>query len=378
MQPQAHFIFLGGFLGAGKTTAALRLAEFLHNQGLRVGMITNDQGRRLVDTAAMQSRGLPTEEIAGGCFCCQFDALLGAAGRLGAAESPEVFIAEAVGSCTDLVATVAQPLRRLHGDRYTVAPLSVLVDPEQARRVLGPAGENQFSDDVTYVFGKQLEEADVIVVNKADQLDATAADSLRAALAARYPRAQVLVVSALAGMNLAPWFDHVLRGRPAGRPALEIDYDRYARGEARLGWFNAVAELSAEVPFNPDALLLQLATTIQARVRTHGIEVAHLKMSIEPAGAPPADLAMVNLVRTDAAARAGARLDREISRGTLLLNLRAEGAPADLQKIVHASLEVLERSVVDLRARLVHVESFHPGRPNPTHRDPGPIPVAPL
>jgi putative protein kinase ArgK-like GTPase of G3E family len=46
-------IVIGGFLGAGKTTAVGKLAKRLTDQGQRVGLITNDQGRNLVDTAIL-------------------------------------------------------------------------------------------------------------------------------------------------------------------------------------------------------------------------------------------------------------------------------------------------------------------------------------
>jgi len=36
-----------------------------------------------------------------------------------------------------LVATVTYPLRRIYGDNFSIAPLSVLVDPLRARRILG-------------------------------------------------------------------------------------------------------------------------------------------------------------------------------------------------------------------------------------------------
>lgn len=48
-------MFDGGFLGAGKTTAVGKLAGRLTEKGLRVGLITNDQGRNLVDTATTLS-----------------------------------------------------------------------------------------------------------------------------------------------------------------------------------------------------------------------------------------------------------------------------------------------------------------------------------
>src|SRR5690554_4272463 len=65
----ADYIMVGGFLGAGKTTALLRLAEYLTARGRRVGLITNDQSSGLVDTALVDARGYPVQEITGGCFC---------------------------------------------------------------------------------------------------------------------------------------------------------------------------------------------------------------------------------------------------------------------------------------------------------------------
>ena len=45
---KARYIMVGGFLGAGKTTSILRLAEWLVGRGLRVGLVTNDQGLSLI------------------------------------------------------------------------------------------------------------------------------------------------------------------------------------------------------------------------------------------------------------------------------------------------------------------------------------------
>src|SRR3989454_137285 len=91
---KARYIMIGGFLGAGKTTTVVRLAQHLTGQGLKVGLITNDQGSELVDTAMLRSRGFATEEIPGGCFCCRFNSLVDAARKLTAATRPDVFIAE--------------------------------------------------------------------------------------------------------------------------------------------------------------------------------------------------------------------------------------------------------------------------------------------
>jgi G3E family GTPase len=137
---------VGGFLGAGKTTAILKMAHHLRDQGLRVGLITNDQSFGLVDTTMLSSHGFDVEEITGGCFCCRFNSLVDAAEKLSAETTPDVFIAEPVGSCTDLKATVDYPLRRIYGDAYAIAPLSVLVDPIRAARILGLESGKSFSE----------------------------------------------------------------------------------------------------------------------------------------------------------------------------------------------------------------------------------------
>src|SRR5262245_10188850 len=180
---KVRYVMIGGFLGAGKTTSVVRLAQHLTGQGLKVGLITNDQGSELVDTAMLRSHGFATEEIPGGCFCCRFNSLVDAARKLTEATRPDVFIAEPVGSCTDLVATVTYPLRRIYGGNFSIAPLSVVVDPVRALRVFGLENGGKFSDKVLYIYRKQLEEADIIAINKCDLLDKHQVTQLRDALA---------------------------------------------------------------------------------------------------------------------------------------------------------------------------------------------------
>src|SRR5438874_13492277 len=165
-----RFLMIGGFLGAGKTTAIGRLARFYRGRGQRVGIVTNDQAADLVDTNSLKAQGLNVEEVAGACFCCKFDDLIGKVGALSAGERPDVILAEPVGSCTDLVATVVQPLKDLYGDRFEVGPYAVLFKPSHGLRILKGEPAGGFSPKAAYIFRKQLEEADAIVINRLDAL----------------------------------------------------------------------------------------------------------------------------------------------------------------------------------------------------------------
>ena len=359
---KARYVMVGGFLGAGKTTALLRVAQTLSARGLRVGLITNDQSGGLVDTALAQASDLPVAEIAGGCFCCRFTSLVDAAATLGREAQPDVFLAEPVGSCTDLQATVNEPLRHMYGDRYRIAPLSVLIDPTRALRVLGVETGQSFSPKVLYVYRKQLEEAELLVINKVDAVDGGRVARLRSALETEFPAAQVREISAKTGAGIDAWLERVMDADGAGRP-LQIDYDQYADGEALLGWLNCTAQVrDAE---DGDALLLDLARTIRAALETDGAEIAHLKMTLTPDAGH--GIGAVNVVRTEAEPDLAFRLESGVEEGELTLNLRAEADPEGLEHIVRESLAavaVRQRATIETR----HLERFRPGRPVPTHR----------
>lgn len=361
---KARYIMIGGFLGAGKTTAVAALAQRLAGQGMRVGLITNDQGSELVDTAMLRAKGFETEEITGGCFCCRFNTLTDAAKRLTESTRPDVFIAEPVGSCTDLVATVTYPLRRIYGDSFAIAPLSVLVDPIRAERVLGLAEGGQFSTKVTYIFRKQLEEADILVVTKSDLVDAARMERLKAALAKEFPKAEVLAVSVRNGAGLDEWFAKMTGGEQVERATMKVDYDIYAEGEALLGWLNATVQVSAATPFDADAVLKGLAGEMQ-RVLTG--EIAHLKMTLSP-DTGLGDVAAINLVRSDFVPELSLRLEEPVESAQVILNCRAEASPEAIRDALHAAVAALQ-AATRVSATVEHLEFFRPGKPQPTHRD---------
>ena len=368
-QSKARYIMIGGFLGAGKTTAVGKLARQLTDRGLRVGLITNDQGSELVDTMTLRSQGFETAEILGGCFCCQFNSLIEASQRLCVRTRPDVFIAEPVGSCTDLVATVTYPLRRLYGNDFTVAPVSVMVDPVRALRVLGVEKGGGFSEKVAYIYAKQLEEADIIVINKCDLLDAARLEALRKVLAAKFPRTQTLTVAARQGTGLDAWFGRLTSEEQTARTAMEVDYDLYADGEALMGWLNCTVRLTATQLFDADNLLQQLAGEIQKRLQARQAEIAHLKMTFSPDANSLGHVAVVNLVRNDFVPELSFKLGEPVAAGEMFINLRAEAPPDVLATTVKDSVPAVAAKFPTLQAKLDHLEHFRPGRPNPTHRD---------
>lgn len=377
---QSHFIMIGGFLGAGKTTSILKFAEWLaKTRKLKAGLITNDQANGLVDTALANGARFDVKEIGGGCFCCRSGMLLDAMREFSRTVSPDILIGEPVGSCTDLVSTVLEPLRKIYRADYRLAPLSVVVDPFRAERLFGRRLKNRpsgrFSADIDYIYGKQLEEAAIIVVNKCDVFAESRLAVLRAALKKRFSKAEILSVSARTGMGLDRWWEQLLKGQHESKAPMEVNYELYAEGEARLGWVNGEYDIrlatplrssSGTVQINGNRLLEMLAGSIKESFRHEGIEVAHLKVAIEPdEGDGDRQMGAIQWVRTDSEPEFTERLSEPFTHGRMLLNLRAEAEPSLLSSLVAKGFQEL-RSQVSVRRR--RYSEFKPAPPKPTFR----------
>jgi G3E family GTPase len=355
---------IGGFLGAGKTTCVLKLAQHLHDQGLRVGIIMNDQASGLVDTALASKHQFAVEEISGGCFCCRFNSLLDAARNLNEANRPDVLIAEPVGSCTDLIATVNLPLQKIYGDQFEIGPLSVVVDPIRARRALGMEEGRRFSENVTYIYRKQLEEAQIIVINKTDLLSAEEQDELTHTLQLQFPQARIYRISARHSAGLEPWFSHLMQADAIMGSAMEMDYQRYGAGEALLGWLNATLTIEQE-EVDGNAMLMSLARHLRSSMSEAGAEIAHLKMILS-ADPSALEIAALNCTATEREPEMSHRLSDVIDEAEILINLRAEAAPEILESALHAAAQQLQ--LTGVKVKIIHCEHFRPGQPVPTHR----------
>jgi G3E family GTPase len=358
-----RFIMVGGFLGAGKTTALTRLARSYLGRGQKVGLVTNDQAQDLVDTNSLRAQGFPVEEVAGACFCCRFDDLVGKVERLRDSERPDVILAEPVGSCTDLVATVVQPLKDLCGERFQVAPYAVLFKPSHGLRILRNEPGGGFSPKAAYIFRKQLEEADAIVINRIDEMSPTAQKELTGLVMAEYPGVPVLRMSARTGEGFEALAELLDQEGNFGRRILEIDYDVYAEGEAELGWLNSSVHITAEEPFSLDGLLLDVVRRLREALSRPGAEIAHLKAI----GLWEASFGVANLVSSCTEPELSLPSHGRVREADVIVNARVALDPEVLESHVHQAVEAVCQAR-QARAEFRKTQSFRPGRPTPTHR----------
>ena len=358
-----RFIMLGGFLGAGKTTTLARLAQWFTQQGQSVGIVTNDQATDLVDTNSLRAQGFDVGEVAGACFCCHFNDLMSTIQQLDQNKAPDVILAEPVGSCTDLVATVIQPLKQLYGARFSIAPYAVLLKPSHGRKILRGSEAVGFSDKAAYIFRKQLEEADLILINRCDELSSDEVAELHELLERQQPGTPRLGISAKTGAGFTAVHEFLNQQGDFGRRVLDIDYDIYAEGEAELGWLNSSMKLSAERPFELDAVLLGIVEQLQQALAKDGHEVAHLKTI----GLSEASFGVANLVSTGVSAELSLRSRDRITAADLIVNARVACDPDLLAERVKAAVHAV-CDTQQIQVTEGSTQQFRPGRPVPTHR----------
>jgi G3E family GTPase len=361
---QTKLILVGGFLGAGKTTLLASAAARLVAANKRVGLITNDQAADLVDTAMLRGKGFGVNEVAGGCFCCRFDDLVNASDKLIAEHKPDILIGEPVGSCTDLTATVVQPMNAFHSKTIHATPFTVVVDPGRLKDMLNGPTTNPLSAKVAYIYGKQLEEADVIALNKSETLSSDDIALLTGELNRRFPQAKVMLISALTGVGLDAWLEYVLSDAPSGQHIADVDYDIYADGEAELGWMNASVKLSSAHEVDWKRFCLDVLKNFRAQLIEKKIEAAHVKLALNA----PGTALVANLTSTKGQPflLVQGTQDAPTCQAQMLFNARVQAHP----DVLKAMVEKVIRHTCDtaIQPEFGILQAFKPGRPVPVHR----------
>jgi Ni2+-binding GTPase involved in maturation of urease and hydrogenase len=357
---QLHLV--GGFLGSGKTTAIIQAARLLVAHGKRVGIVTNDQGKYLVDTAFFRAEHFPTVEVTGGCFCCNYDDLEARLKQLQQSAWPDVIFAESVGSCADIVATVVKPFLDLQSAGMQLNSYTVFTDIRMLRRRLRQQ-PMPFSDDVVYIFDKQIEEAGLLVINKADLLASADAAAMRDMAQSAYPSKVIRLQNSHDAGNVSQWLS-LLQTHPSLTPlvSVEIDYKRYGAGEAEMAWLDQAVHWSAPKG-NLRQSLLTLIHAIHNAIRAQDWPIGHVKFMIET----PSDSTKVSLPSIEQPDWEESVPALKGNEANVLINARVQAEAKSLQEVVQGAMEQATRQTA-ATYQPIDLAAFHPGFPRPTHR----------
>jgi hypothetical protein len=261
------------------------------------------------------------------------------------------------------VATVIQPLRHLHQDRFAVAPYGVILKPSHGRKILSNAPKAGFSPQAAYIFRKQLEEADFIIINRVDELRPEEILELSRLIAAEYPGVPLVRMSAKTGTGFDALRELLDQQGFFGRRILALDYDVYAAGEAELGWLNSRLRVTSAAPFSLDDLALSIIRRLQESFAACDAEPAHLKAI----GMSGEFHAVANLVSSDTPAVLSQTSQCQTRQADVIVNARVAIDPQILEEQVKAAVQTVCQSV-GAAPEFLHTQSFRPGRPNPTYR----------
>lgn len=362
---KTNVALIGGFLGAGKTSLISELALALERSGEKVVVITNDQGNHLIDSELVGASGIATSEITGGCFCCRFEDLHDTMKQAVEQYHPTWILAEAVGSCTDLVATVYRPLQRLSGDQFRLSPVTIVVDPERADLVL-EGNRTPFPWEIGYLFSQQIQEADLILLNKSEIVDSGVLDEVQSKLQSLNPTARMIRTSAITRSGLAEWFDCLSKtDELAGQSLLsELDYDTYGTAEAKLAWLNCKLNLSRVVSFDLQWFMTEYGSQLRSRFMEKSFEAAHVKLM----GYSGSTFVKGSLTASGRDWQWTSSDLNDVLGATVLVNARICADTKELSEIVIQCAKEVSNQLA-LRCELVELESFNPSPPVPTYRE---------
>ncbi|HZB15001.1 MAG TPA: GTP-binding protein [Chryseolinea sp.] len=351
-------VLTGGFLGSGKTTAIVAAARLLMAQGKRIAVITNDQGDQQVDTAFVESLGITTREVSNGCFCCNYNQLDSHLQSLQENEQPDYIFAESVGTCTDLIATLAKPLQDFRPEIKVL--ITIFADAALLSSIL--EGRSTFQEDsVRYIYKKQLEEADLLVINKMDLVSDGQSKRIDEVIKTEYPGKKILYQSSLRDVDVSSWLKNIEEFNAIGRDSLTIDYEVYGEGESKLAWLDKNITISTN---NEDAVFVVQRTIgyIVDQIQSRHIIIGHLKFFIDTG-----DFSQKVSVTTTTTGRDVKLRPAAAKRVNLLINARVETDPATLEKLVDDVLLNVQ-SIHQCKIDHGKWSIFKPGFPRPTYR----------
>jgi G3E family GTPase len=154
-----RLLLFSGFLGSGKTTLVIKLAQFAVERGNKVAILVNEIGEVGIDNQLMRQLDMNVWELLNGCICCTLSAdLVSTLQQLDSDYSPDLVIVEPSGAADPKSILTALPY-------YKGTPLESM----QTVSVLDPLRLEMLIEVMTPLIVSQIQHADLVLVSKCDQ-----------------------------------------------------------------------------------------------------------------------------------------------------------------------------------------------------------------
>jgi G3E family GTPase len=179
-------IIIGGFLGSGKTTTLLKLGKYLNDKGEKIAIIVNEIGKIGVDGTTLDIEGVETKEITNGCICCTLKIDMERALESLAKEyGPDTVIIEPTGVA--FPRQIKEEIELMKIPDMEFSPIVNLIDATRLDLEI---------DQVPKFLKTQIEDADILGINKIDVAKDGQVDKVKTLLQHYNPDAKILEFSA--------------------------------------------------------------------------------------------------------------------------------------------------------------------------------------
>ena len=197
-----HLILFSGFLGSGKTTLVIKLAQFAVEQGKKIAILVNEIGEVGIDNQLMRQLDMNVWELLNGCICCTLSAdLVSTLQQLDSDYSPDLVIVEPSGAADPKGILSALPY-------YKGTPIEGM----QTVAVLDPLRLEMLIEVMTPLIVSQIKHADLVLVSKCDQAKVEEIEYAHQVAGEHSPNARVMNFSKYSSLDallkeIAPWMN---------------------------------------------------------------------------------------------------------------------------------------------------------------------------
>lgn len=327
------FAVFSGFLGSGKTSTMMALTKWHSENRGKAAMITNDLGGPgLADDRFAKLRGIRASEITNDCICYKNEELMARLNSL-FDEGCELVISDIPGFGVGALEHVYHGLSEKFPGACELAPFTVLVEPNTVQLLRGG-----FNEDLLYILDTQLVEADLIVLNKCDSIDEAEKAACESWLREKYPRAELLCISALRGDNL----DKLSQALCSGCASMQKPDIGYG-GEAFSKIMEQVCEYNLQYyalvccdSFDGNDYIMKLGQAIKTAVKSVAAQMPHMKiLAWEPEG----EYGKADMMGTERPVELNQSFSRPCTELAVVLNSSAFGKKDELDRALSAAVE---------------------------------------
>lgn len=184
-------LILGGFLGSGKTSVLLQLAEYLvslekeYHSEVKVAIVENEIGAIGIDDKVLKKAGFIVNNLFSGCACCSLTGeLVASIKKIQTELDPQWLIIEATG-----VAYPGSIRKAILTEVGLDATILIIADAKRWQRLVNA---------MELLVSGQLEDTSIVLLNKVDLISSAELKQVEHSISNYNQTAEVIPISAKA------------------------------------------------------------------------------------------------------------------------------------------------------------------------------------